>query len=388
MKHILFVDDDPNLLSGIRRVIRKRAHDWTGHFAGSGLDALALMREHKIDVVVTDMRMPRMDGSALLRVVSERYPNTVRIVLSGHQELEAALRAVPIAHQFLVKPCEPERLCGTIDRACALKDLLADERLGSVVSGVSNLPSVPKLYQRLCRVLGSGDASLDEVGTLIEQDPSMALKVLQLVNSAFFGLPRRLANVRDATAMLGTAMLKNLVLGIEVFSAFPVTNGFCIEAYQRKALQVGTLAMRMFETKSEREDAFTAGMLHDVGRLIIATYLPEELAKVDALVSERQIAEHAAEQHVLGVSHAEVGAYLLGLWGLPYTMVEATACHHQASPPGSEDPWDIVRGVWLAAYLAHEGAPSEVPPGLAEHVNIAANYSRWFELARGLETAA
>lgn len=387
MRRILFVDDEVNVLNGLRRLIRKRSELWQGYFAESGLDALALMRETPIDVLVTDMRMPRMDGAALLRIVNERYPNTVRIVLSGYTELEAAIRAVPIAHQFLVKPCEPDRLCATIDRACALHDLLQDGRLGGVVSAVQNLPSVPRLYQQLVKALATPTTPLEDVGKLIEQDPSMVAKLLQLVNSAFFGLPRRVTSVLDATSLLGTAMLRNLVLSVEVFNAFDQTSGdFDIEAYQREALRSGFLAMGMFQTKLQREDAFTAGVLHDIGRLLIASRLPQEHCAIVELSKEKEIPVWAAEQEVLGATHAELGAYLLGLWGLPYAIVEAAAYHHASAAPVS-DRLDVPTVIWIANLPP--ALPDEtVPEVIASHAWLEPHYTSFRNRANSDPEAA
>ncbi len=187
---ILFVDDEMNVLAGLKRMLRTQRNEWEMHFAGGGHAALELMQQHMFDVVVSDMRMPGMDGAELLTRVSELYPNTVRLVLSGQSEHEKIFRAVGPAHQFMSKPCDPEVLIGTIQRACALQCRMQDESLRRIITQVKFLPTLPSIYRDLVTKLKSDDSSLDEIGEMIGRDISMTAKVLQLVNSSFFGLPQ------------------------------------------------------------------------------------------------------------------------------------------------------------------------------------------------------
>ena len=144
MINILFVDDESNILQGLQRMLRPMRHDWQMYFAESGADALALLAENPIDVVISDMRMPRMDGAQLLHDIRDRYPQIVRIILSGYSEKEMIVRSVHSAHQYLMKPCDPEILRETISRACALRDLLADENLRRFVDGAPLINVVDK----------------------------------------------------------------------------------------------------------------------------------------------------------------------------------------------------------------------------------------------------
>ena len=154
MKSILFVDDEPMILAGLQRLLRSQRNVWDMSFAASGAEALAVLETKPFDAVVTDMRMPAMDGARLLELVKERYPGTIRIVLSGYFESEAALRAVPVAHQYLAKPCDPKKLHEAIERSCGFASLLPDAALRRVVGTIGELPTLP----RTSAIAGGGAA--------------------------------------------------------------------------------------------------------------------------------------------------------------------------------------------------------------------------------------
>lgn len=188
MREILFVDDESNVLDGLRRMLRPMRRDWSMNFVDSGEAALEHISHEGCDVIVSDMRMPGMDGVELLGTVGQECPKAVRIALSGHAEMEMLLESVCAAHQYLAKPCDDETLKATIERACALRDLLSDERLTGLVTQLDSLPSLPTLYTEVTEELARSDSSLARAGEIIGKDVAMSAKVLQLVNSAFFGL--------------------------------------------------------------------------------------------------------------------------------------------------------------------------------------------------------
>jgi DNA-binding NtrC family response regulator len=142
MKRILFVDDESRILDGIRRMMRTERERWEMEFALGGEAALLAFDSGNFDVVVSDMRMPGMDGATLLTHIRDRSPASVRIILSGHTELEAAIRAIPVAHRFLAKPCDAVALRETLERACTLQDLLSRAEIRRVVSTIGELPSL------------------------------------------------------------------------------------------------------------------------------------------------------------------------------------------------------------------------------------------------------
>ena len=362
MRRILFVDDEPQFLEGLQRLLRPQRDEWELAFAPNGKTALALMEASPFDVVVSDMRMPGMDGAALLARVLETRPEVVRIILSDRAELATALRVVPIAHQYLAKPCNAEMLRVAIERACHLKALLHDESIRSIVGGLGELPPVPQTYHALTLALAGPHSSLRKVARIIETDVAISAKILQLVNSAFFGAPRSITNVQTAVSHLGINTLKSLVLSVEVFRVFAPKKplqGFSLEDLQRHARLTSSIAARLPVANYLVDIAVVAGMLHDVGKLIMAWKLPERFKKLMAEGREEQCPLHKVEEREYGFSHAEIGAYLLGLWGLPYTVVEAVALHHAPSRVPNRS-FDAASAVYIANLLARE-LDSSVP---------------------------
>jgi DNA-binding NarL/FixJ family response regulator len=193
MKRVLFVDDEPKALEDLKLMLQLQEFPWKAGFAGSGKSALDLLGEKAFDVIISDIRMPEMDGAALLKIVCERFPGAVRIVVRNQEEMNGALRAVPVAHQFLLKPCEPHMLRVAVERATSLSDVLSNKMLASIVGSVKDLPVLPRTFMALREKLADPNASVKEVVKLVEQDISISAKILQLVNSAFFGLPREIS---------------------------------------------------------------------------------------------------------------------------------------------------------------------------------------------------
>jgi HD-like signal output (HDOD) protein len=356
MRRILFVDADPLVLDGFKRLLRTRRSEWEMLFIPRATEALETLGSEPVDVLVSDFRMSGMDGGTLLAHVQKEFPSVVRIVLSGDTDVGVALRALPVAHQFLTKPCDPDILLEVIERAANLRLLLDDQQLRCTVGELETLPSLPRVYSELTRVLANPDANLNDVVRVVEQDVAIYAKILQLVNSSFFGLARRVTSIQHAVNTIGTAMLRNLVLSVEVFRAFDVGKavpGFSLEKLQAHGLRVARLASRLVVDRRQTESAFVGGMLHDVGRLILVTRLPAFLSRAIAHSRETGIELHRVERELLGVTHAELGAYLLGLWGLPYPVVESVAHHHDPRRV-VQSRFDVLAAVHVADQLARE----------------------------------
>lgn len=361
MKRILFVDDEPNVLDGLRRMLRPMRREWETTFCESAQDALETLASGSFDVIVSDMRMPGMDGAALLTEVMRQHPQIVRIVLSGQSSKESTLKSVGVAHQFLAKPCDAETLKQTIDHAFALSSLLANDTLKQTLSQMASVPSMPALYEELMEELRHPDASTQRIGKIVSQDLGMTTKILQLVNSAFFGLPRRVSTPVQATALLGVETMKALVLSIGVFSQFKSTTveGIAPESVQKHSAMTAAIAKQIAAAEKvsrELADAsLMAGFLHDVGKLILAQNFPDQYGEIIVCTRERQIPLCEAEREALGTTHAEVGAYLLGLWGLPEPIVEATAFHHCPSRSCGQS-FSPLTAVHVANVLVHQRA--------------------------------
>jgi len=358
-KRILFVDDEPNLLHGLRRMLRGMRREWKVAFALGGREALDILAKEPYDVIVSDMRMPIMAGDQLFTEIKKEYPHMVRIILSGHSDMEKSLKSVKVAHQYLSKPCNAEKLKATINHACELRKILNNERLLNIVSGIENIPSLPALYLEIVEELNSPYTSMKVIGEIISKDMGMTAKILQVINSAFFGLPQHISDPRNAVVFLGTDAIKGLVLVTGVFSILDQnsTGGLSIDRLWSHSMTVGSLARKI--AQAERceqqvvDDSLVAGMLHDVGRLLIAANLTEQYSETLAVAHENGCTLWEAERQILGTTHSEIGAYLLGLWGLPDSIIEVLAFHHYPEK-GHIKTFSPLTAVHVADALEHE----------------------------------
>ncbi len=214
---VLFVDDEQRVLDGLRRQFRVKKSSWVMRFAISGAEALELLEQTPADVVVTDMRMPGMSGAVLLSQVRERWPETIRFVLSGQTDQSELLEDIGCIHQFIQKPSDPQELKHAISRTRSLSSALESCELRRVVSGIQSLPIISQVYLRLVDVLKDETSNADTVTRIVEEDVGLSVKILQLVNSAFFGMPRKTVSVKDAIVLIGTKNLLQLVMSAQIF---------------------------------------------------------------------------------------------------------------------------------------------------------------------------
>ena len=331
---LLFVDDEPMVLKGLQRSLRRMHGQWDMVFVAGGREALNALKARTFDVVVSDMRMPEMDGAQLLAIVKKDFPHMVRIILSGQLDREMTLQSVRLAHQHLAKPCDADVLKEALAKTFALNRILGHEGLKKVVAQIDALPSMPTSCMAVMDEVQTPEASIQKVADIIARDLGMAAKILQMVNSAFFGLRRRVTDIRDAVMLLGLDVIQSLVLSVNVFAAFDRdklalvdleglwTHSLAVAGYAKQIMQVAGQSREMGNA------AFIAGMLHDIGKLILAVnFGPAYQAFLQTSPDDEQ-PEWVREQAVFGASHSEIGAYLMGLWGLEYTLLTAIAFHH------------------------------------------------------------
>ncbi len=393
MRRVLFVDDEPKILDGIRRMLYASRSCWDMQFVSSGEAALQACETGTFDVVISDLRMPGMDGATLLGHVRDRFPSTVRIVLSGYSEVALGSRALQVAHRFLAKPCSESELRSTVERLFILQDLVESPSIRKIVGAVSELPSLSTTYVQLRRVVSDANASLGQVADIIQQDVAMSAKVLQLTNSAFFGLAQRVTSLSSAVSYLGMETIKNLALASEAFRVFGTNSHIpqsTLDSIQRHALLTAAIAAKLPVERKNREITVVAALLHDIGSLFLATKMPDAYWSTVSRSKEIRCKRFEAEEELLGTSHAEIGAYLLGLWGIPNVAVEAIAHHHHPTRIQHSE-FDCTIAVYVADLLAHEIEASNQDPknleidesdrGCLEALGVMSNLGEFRELA-------
>lgn len=354
MKRILFVDDDLRFLEALRVGLLPRADEWSMTFVESGARAVQELEQTPRDVLVADVRMPGMDGAQLLRTVRERWPDTVRIVLSGGADLGDVVRLLPVAHQYLSKPCQAKRLEEVIERSLALKEILSKSVLRALLGSTERLPAQPRVFSRLQVAMANEKISSREVSRIIRADAMVTAKVLQIVNSAFFRPARRVTSIEQAVTYLGFPAVRNLAMCAEVFAHRPSSGSAVpldLERLQQHANRVAAVVHTLTADTFWNDDAVLAALLHDIGYWVLVQERPRELEQALEVAIADRIPMHEAEARVLGASHAEVGAYLLGLWGLPYPIVEAVARHHTPEAVRVEK-FDVLAALAVAMALS------------------------------------
>lgn len=389
VKKILFVDDQPNILSGLRRMLRSMRKEWDMHFVDSGQDALSKLEAEPFDVLVTDMRMPGMDGAELLEHVVRDHPHVARIVLSGQTELEQFLRTVGPAHQFLSKPCTPETLKETITMVSAIQELISGPDLRALVSRIQTLPTRSEALEALQKELNSDEPSIMRVGELVAQDIGLTVKLIQLVNSAYFGIPQRVSDPKRAAMLLGLDLVRTLVLSMSIFSRF---EGMDLKPNMLEELwrhSAAVAAHTKIIAKHEGYDdeltshAFLAGMLHDIGKLALASQLPERYQEAKMRAKAEELQEWDVERQTFNATHAELGGYLAGLWGLPYAVMECLFYHHtpSACPHRELNALAIVHVAnAIESQITNDSTALSIDEEFLTDIKLLERAQRWYEL--------
>ncbi len=331
---ILFVDDENSVLEGIENRLRKYRKRWAMGFSCGGSQALEMMAKAPFDAVVSDMRMPGMDGAELLTKVREQYGDTLRIVLTGQTAKEQVLRSLAVAHRVLNKPCDAILLESALVDADAMQKLVNNSAVRSLIDSVQELPAVPKLHLQLTELIKSGEFDSHQASKIVEQEPVIAGRVLQLVNSSFYSLAREVVSIHDAVSYLGADTLRGLVLNLELFSALEsakLAPNFSIEALQHHSLLSARIARSLCAEGQDPDLVYTSGLLHDIGQLIMAYVKPEDYNNAINKSVSQSVPLSKVELDTFGFTHADVSAYLLSLWDLPFSLIQVAGNHHLPS---------------------------------------------------------
>jgi HD-like signal output (HDOD) protein len=348
VRHVVVLSGDVQVLEGLRRSLRVFQNAWVTHFVDTTTDALGALSLHPVEALICDSKVTGLDLEVFLSQVREKWPTVVRAVLCGTDVTpEQAVRLASAAHQVLKKPLLPGQMFDLVERASMVLGLVRSERVKLVLAGLGSLPGLPVTYAKLSGLTSNREASFDEVASLVERDPANTANVLKIINSAYFGLTRRLSSVREAVRYLGIQPLKNIVLAAEVFAGIasgPAAN------LQASALARAFAMRELLGRTPLAEAAFAAGILADVGQLLIATRLPVDMAAIRKEMAVRP--QEDAERGRLGSSHAELGGALLSLWNLPAALVEAVTLHH--TPPSAAATANVPTALALVCAMEEE----------------------------------
>jgi len=365
---VLIVDDDPFLLKELRSMVTTLGALWEIELAPSGEKALEYLEKAPFDVVVADMMMPGMNGAELLAIVRDTYPETMRICMSGNTDIRFTSRLVPQAQQFLHKPFSPQVVISMVERASELGRHLYDPELKKVLGGITDLPHPPQTIVRLNALLDSPDSDIDEVVEVVESDMALTVRLFQLVNSASYGLTRSIQEVREAVMYLGLSTVRNLAVSISIFKALAPDSPLHAEAIEElhaHGQQVAGVARQLVLVREQSNEAFVSGLLHDVGLMAVVSYMPQQYRTLHEVAERNKLPLSEIELDIVGAKHADLGAYLLNLWGLPFNVVEAVARHHDAMLLPSRN-MDATHAVCIADTIVNSQNPDRLLPEIGE----------------------
>jgi putative nucleotidyltransferase with HDIG domain len=387
-KRLLFVDDEPlmrELYATLEGVLGRGHEVFT---AASGSEALDMVRDKSFDVIVSDLAMPEMDGIEFLNEVVRTYPESARIIISGFADRMRVAECLTVGHRYFNKPFNMRSLATLLKRVCQYSYLISNDRIRRAVCGTGALPTPPETYLRLSELLSSPYCDIDDITKIVEQDPGLTTKLLHLVNSAQFGIARQIVTPAEAVQILGIDLLRALMLGIQAFH-FYEERPFVRNAFKdlwnhslRTAVSARKIARVQGLRTEEIEECFLTGLLHDIGKLILAANAETEYKMVFDLATTASIPMDQAENGIFGSTHAQVGAYLLALWGLPDTVVRAVESHHTMEGPHEKFSSSIAVHV---AQCLDPSAPmrrSQLRSDLLEQLELADRIPEWEDAIR------
>ncbi|MGL1903610.1 MAG: response regulator [Fibrobacterales bacterium] len=350
---IIFVDDEKNIIDGMKRMLYPMRKEWEMIFTTSGQKALDYMAEHPVNVIISDMRMPEMDGSELLNTVKERHPQTARYILSGYSDKEMILKTIDSADQFLSKPCNPNLIKRVIRKVLDNEHTKNKQRAIEYISQIEKLPTLPTVYAQLSRIMEDPECSAKVIASVIQQDVAISAKIMQLVNSTFFGLQNEVNDLTQAVTYLGFDVVKAVIVSVGTFNQYTEEEmkTFNVDMLYKHATRCSCLCKEILATQTDDtdllENALITGLLHDIGILVLVKNEPQKYATVFEASGSKMDTLIQSEKMIMGITHAEVGGVLLEQWGFSEPIVNAVYYHHNP-----QDAPEVSFGLTHAMYIS------------------------------------
>jgi len=355
---LLFVDDEPLVLSGIENALIFADDDWDADFATSGEEAIEMLGSTHYDLLVTDMKMPGLTGADVLEWAKANRPDVLRLVLSGEIDAHLAERAMPLVHEFVPKPCDPDDLFEIIDRVYGVSQQLEGGTVRDVLGSLDALPSQPDLHIQINDAI-SRDEGIGAVAAVISRDLAIASSVIKTANSAFYGFRTAAETVRDAVSRLGIETVRGIVLNAEVSGWVSPELADSVSVLNEHSARVAEIVRHL--VGQDVPQASLAALLHDIGSLIVIARFPEHHRELNERLADPLDMREEYEREALGATHSEIGAYMLQMWNADQIVVE-TALHHHDRASGDESARRIIDAILASDVAIYE--LEDVPPGL------------------------
>lgn len=330
MKKILFVDDEIQILKALNRILMDT--DYEVYTAESGQSALEFLENESVDLIITDMRMPYMDGYELLSQVKKLYPKIIRIILSGYSDEKVVFNALQknIAKLYIMKPWDNDKLLTVIEQVFKTEEILTSINLLALINGTEHLPTIEESYQRILQMIDK-EVDMATIAQEIERDQSIASKILHVANSAYYNA--KTGSLKQAVTYIGIQNTRNLVLTTSIIEGFKSSGPIRerVENIWNHAFTTNKLLAFIYQkhlNKKLPDSLSSAGLLHNIGLVLLLSNFGQDYLKLllNARLQKKSISELELEQ--FKVTHNEAGSYLLNWWEFPYEIVEATMYHH------------------------------------------------------------
>ncbi|MEM9160515.1 MAG: HDOD domain-containing protein, partial [Verrucomicrobiota bacterium] len=332
---ILIIDDELDYIEGYKAVLARKSDQWVIEYSNNPQQSLQSALQSPPDILIADYEMPQLNGIELLKAVEQKRPQVERFIVADPEEKDILDAGIGSSFHFLPKPCSGDFLISEIQRALAIESWLGNKRTKEIVGKMGEFPSLPPMYLKVMNALNSKNASAANIGKAIASDLAISAKIMQVVNSSYFGLDAKVSDITHAVSILGIDTVKNLVLAIQVFGKLGKSKDQLALTDQlwHHSMSVATAAKRImqYETGDRKlaEEAYTAGLFHDIGKLVMINAVSDEFESARKLARKKGIPLWQAESETIGCTHADTGAYLLGRWGMPVNVVEAASLHHE-----------------------------------------------------------
>lgn len=333
--NLLIIDSNLEATESYQKALAPKAASWTVHYAASADEGLKLAEAHTPDIIVTALSLNDGQGLKVLSQAIDAAPLAHAFIAAEESDRPQLAAAFEGGCRYLPSPCPSDRLLLEFQRCLAIDAWLESPVIKEIVSSRSEFESLPAHHHQIVTALNAPHSAIDEVAEAIANDLALSAKVLETANSSFYGFDENVADIKQAISLLGLSNTRNIVLATHVFSKVGQDSEHqsLIKEIWHHSIAVAGAARRicLHETNNHcaAEEAYSAGLLHDIGKIVLLGVVPDEYIEAQRLSREESLSAWQTEYKVLGCDHAEVGAYLLAKWGLPSTVSEAAALHHR-----------------------------------------------------------
>lgn len=354
MTNVLFVLKDRSQGNLYSENIPAIDSSWSVNIADNTKDAVDFVRGNDIDVIICDDEVADSKGLDVISSCSHERPGVLSFLRKSNSPTKEESIALSEKKVFVLpENLEEEGIYSHISRRVLLKSLSENLNLLSVIRKMKKMPTIPQLYHQITRELRKEDGSIEFVAGLISKEPSMATRILKAVNSPAYVLGYEITEVVHALLFLGKEATQAQILADSVFNSYPNQSvaGLNLQEVWKHSINVSAIARRISmsidSNKKSAEIACTAGVVHDLGKVLMATNLPDHYQQAVNYAKEERVPLVQAEEKVFGTNHAQVAASLMGLWSIPFRILNSVAYHHNPTGTMKKPPTSA-----MALYIA------------------------------------